>query len=73
MIDLLRKHFIEVGFDAAFKQYLRTADSSQIGSALPAVIQSTYEAFAKADSTFTLGEVQAAFDGSRLRGRCKRS
>ncbi len=63
MIDLLRKHFIEVGFDAAFEQYMRTVDSSQIDSARSPVIQSTYEAFAKADSTLTLGEVQAAFAG----------
>jgi hypothetical protein len=63
MIDLLRKHFIEAGFDAAFEQYLRTVNSSQIDSARSQVIQSTYEAFAKADSTFTLGEVQAAFAG----------
>ncbi|MGP8188105.1 MAG: hypothetical protein ACLQKY_18730 [Terracidiphilus sp.] len=61
MIDLLRKHFVEVGFDAAFEQYIRTIDTSQIDSARPPVIQSTYEAFAKADSTLTLGEVQAAF------------
>lgn len=61
MWDLLRNHFIEVGFDDAFRKTVGAVDPAVIDFTNSPLIQSAYEAFHKADSTFTLDEVRQAF------------
>lgn len=61
MMDLLRNHFIEVGFDHAFKQAMGSVDPAAIDLNNSPLIQSTYEAFHRAYRTFTLDEVRQAF------------
>lgn len=57
MIDLLRNHFIEVGFDGPFKRAMGAVDPASLDPSISPLIQSTYEAIHKADTTFTLDEV----------------
>ncbi|MGC9223491.1 MAG: hypothetical protein ACP5E2_06170 [Terracidiphilus sp.] len=56
MIDLLRNHFIEVGFDGPFKRAMAAVDPALLDPLAFALIQSTYQAIHEADSTFTLDE-----------------
>jgi hypothetical protein len=56
MIDLLRDHFIEVGFDVPFKRAMGAVDPASLDLSNSPLIQSTYEAIHEADSTFTLDE-----------------
>jgi hypothetical protein len=61
MIGLLRSQFAEVGFDDSLKEFLRSVDASQMDLNDSPVVQTTFEALSKADSTFTLADVKAIF------------